>query len=32
MVHEFEKDSSKKNPYEMVVVGKTREYMLRPRI
>ncbi|KAJ7807674.1 hypothetical protein B0H14DRAFT_2381139 [Mycena olivaceomarginata] len=29
MVHNFEKDSSKKNPYEMVVVGTTKEYIRR---
>ncbi|KAJ7863532.1 hypothetical protein B0H14DRAFT_2574911 [Mycena olivaceomarginata] len=27
MVHDFEKDSSKKNPYEMVVVGIPKEYI-----
>jgi hypothetical protein len=29
MVHDFEKDSSKKNPYEMVVVGTSKVYIRR---
>jgi hypothetical protein len=29
MVHDFEEDSSKESPYEMVVVGTPKEYMTR---